>query len=180
MKVGRKEINLFNIDEKLRYNKLYQWTKDKIRNTKYGTGNLVRWLPVIWTDRCWDSYFIYALLHKKLSMMEKHFREDGHHMDAIRDADKIKVCLLLIKRIIDDEYTENALKHHDEKWGDTEISFSPDRTGLFHHSKVITEEDEVSEVKDFRRAMEVDGVMRKQDIELLFSMLKKHIASWWD
>jgi len=159
--------------------------KDKIRNTKYGIGNLIRWFPVIWKDRWWDHYFIYPILHKKLSVMENHFREDGHHVYHEKDADKIRVCVLLLKRIMDDDYMENAFKKHDEKWGDSEMMFVPTENSelsemKINYENIITDKDKEQERKDFKYAMEKEEYPRKQDIDLLFKMMSKHIRSWWD
>ena len=176
---------MFNIEDKLRYNKQYQWTKDKIRNTKYGVGNLIRWFPVIWKDRWWDHYFIYPILHKKLSIMEHNIRYDGHHLYREKDADQIKVCLLLIKRIMDDEYGENAFKRHDEKWGDSEMNFIPtDNPELsemkIDYENVVTDKDKEQERKDFKLAIEQEEMLKKQDTDLLFKLMARHIRSWWD
>ena len=159
--------------------------KDRIRNTKYGVRNLITWLPVIWKDRWWDSYFIYPILHKKLSMMESTIRKYGHHVYAERDADKIKVCVLILKRIMDDEYSEMAFKRHEEKWGDSVMSFvktdNPNLSRmLIEYDSVKTEKDEAEERKDFRRAMEHEDYLRKQDIDTLFKIMSKQISSWWD
>jgi len=167
---------LYNIKDRI---------KDRIRNTKYGVKNLITWLPVIWKDRWWDSYFIYPILHKKLSMMESHIRKYGHHVDAERDADKIKVCVLLLKRIMDDEYGDMAFKRHEEKWGKSEMSFvetdDPNLSRmLIEYDNVKTEKDEVEEKKDFKRAIEHEDYLKKQDINILFKTIEKQISSWWD
>ena len=176
---------MFNIEEKLRYNKPYQWTKDKIRNTKYGVGNLVTWIPVIWKDRWWDSYFIYPILHKKLSIMEHNIRYNGHLLNSEKDADKIKVCVVLLKRIMDNNYDESAFKKHYEKWGHSEMTFIPtDNPNLsemkIDYDNVVTEKDKVQERKDFKRAIEHEDMLKKQDIDFLFKTISKQISSWWD
>ena len=158
--------NLFNI-------------KDRFRNIKYGVQNLVIWLPVIWKDRWWDSYYIYPILHKKLSLIEKATREHGVHVDAEKDADKIRKCVLLLERIMADEYMEESLKYHDEKWGETIMDFKGGGV-LFKHENVKTKKDEIEERKSFKSAMVHEENMRKQDIDLLFKMMSKHIQTWWD
>jgi len=159
--------------------------KDRIRNTKYGVKNLINWIPVIWKDRWWDSHFIYPILHKKLSIMEHNIRYDGHHLYREKDADQIKVCLLLLKRIMDDEYGESAFKRHDEKWGDSEMIFIPTENPEYSAMKidyenVITDKDIKEERKDFKLAIQQEEILRKQDIDLLFKLMARHIRSWWD
>jgi hypothetical protein len=158
---------------------MFQKILDFPRNVKYGVQNLVKWFPVIWTDRWWDLYFIYPILHKKLSMVEKATRKYGHHVHAERDADKIKVCVLLLKRIMDDGYFKNAFKRHNEKWGDSNVSFE-DSFIKITYEKAKTEEDKKEERKDFKRAVEHEELLNQQDINYLFKMMSKHLRTWWD
>jgi len=149
-----------------------------------GIANLWIWFPVIWQDRWWDSYYIYALLHKKLSLMEKNFLKYGHHVGAEKDAHKMKVCRLLLERIIKDDYSPMTV--HEIKWGEAELNWDQLEDGSEYyslniiHPKVITVEDKERERKDFKRAMDQEEYLKKQDIEYLFKMMKKHIRSWWD
>ena len=59
-------------------------------------------------------------------MMEKNIRENGYHVHADRDADNIKRCIVLLDRIMDDEYDTKSLKRHDEKWGEANVGFTKD------------------------------------------------------
>jgi len=155
------------------------------RKIKHGIKNLIIWFPVIWKDRWWDHWFIYSMLNKKLSLMEKSLRKYGHHTNAERDAHKIKVCAILFKRLMDDNYFENASRRHDEKWGEAKLSFleienSELLTLEINHDKVITEKDKEQERKDFKRVCKHQDNMNKQDINMVFDLMKKHIQGWWD
>jgi hypothetical protein len=156
------------------------------RALKIGTKNLITWFPIIWKDRQWDHTFIYTIFRKKLSLTEHYIRNYGIHVDAKRDADRIKTCVLLLDRLLEDEYHEMAFKRHHEKWGQPEMQFKKceDSTNYsklhIHHDKVITEQDEVNERKDFHNAYEHEQYLREQDLELLFKIMRKHIQGWWD
>lgn len=80
------------------------WIEDKVRNTKYGIANLKYWFYIIWGDRWWDFSFIYLILRHKLKRMEKGFREQGITMNASKDAHNIKICILLLDRLIKNDY----------------------------------------------------------------------------
>ena len=80
------------------------------RNIKTGIKNLIIWLPIIWKDRWWDYTFLYEILRFKLILMEKKFRNYGIHKFADRDADNIKRCIMILNRILDDNYYENFIK----------------------------------------------------------------------
>jgi len=155
------------------------------RDIKIGIKNLITWFPVIWKDRQWDHWFIYEILHKKLSLTEYHIRNYGHHVRAEQDADNIKKCVLLLKRLKDDEYSENAFKQHREKWGEPKFiwkeSDRPDcHKLLIEHDTIKTEEDKIQERKDFKNAYDHEDYLKQQDLDLLFKIIRKHIQTWWD
>jgi hypothetical protein len=117
--------------------------------------------------------------------MQKSIRKYGHHLNANRDADNMKVCVNLLDRLINDIYYEQVFKKYDEKWG--EIIFTandtdkPNLKGLvITHENIHTEEDRKKERKDFKRAWEHHDALKKQDLDLLFKMMRKHIETWWD
>jgi len=149
-----------------------------------GIKNLWKWKSIIWNDRWWDSYFLFKILKFKLEQMEENFRERGIHVSAEKEADKMKICVLLLDRLIKDEYDENVFKHHYEKWGEPEFSSSEinDELSQLHitHKNVITEEDEKQERKEFRILCKKPYKMEKQDVEYLFKLLSKNILTWWD
>lgn len=152
---------------------------------KIGITNLFVWFPVIWNDRQWDYIYILRMLHKKLSMMEKFIREDGIHVKNKRDAHKIKVCVLLLERMIEDVYHDHAYENHYKKWGDPHIKFleceyEDCHEIKFEYKNVKTEEDEKQKFKEFRRCMKHERYLTQQDLDLLFKMMNKHITSWWD
>jgi len=165
---------------------MFQKLKDLPREILYGIKNLIIWFPIIWKDRNWDHYFIFLILRHKLHLTEQLIRNHGHHVNNIQDADKIKKCVLLLDRIIKDDYHENVFIHHDKKWGETELLFTdstdyPDCSVLnITRENIKTKEDKQKEREEFRRLMKKPGLLKDQDIELLFKLMRKHILSWWD
>ena len=155
-------------------------------DVKYGIENIFLWLPIIWKDRNWDHCYIYTVLRHKLHLTEKQIREYGHHVHNERDADNIKVCVNLLDRLITDEYYEMAFKRHEEKWGEAEFRFedvedNPELQSLhIDHPNVRTKEDEEQERKEFRRASEHEAKLREQDLDMLFTNMRKYIQTWWD
>lgn len=150
----------------------------------YGIRNLVRWFPVIWKDRNWDHQYIYEILHHKLNLQERHIRKHDVHVDAHKVARRIKLCVLLLKRLMKDDYYENAFYFHDKKWGESNfdwIEHDNDHVRLdLTRPNVITEEDKEQENKEYRRLSKHETMLREQDLNMLFSTMRKHIQSWWD
>lgn len=164
------------------FNKIKEWP----RQVRYGIKNLIEWFPVIWNDRHWDHYFIYQILRHKLHLTEQLIRHHGHHVNHIEDAEKIKICVRLLDRLIKDDYHDNVYKHHDEKWGESELVFTdstdyPDCSVVdIKYPNVKTKKDKEQEKKEFRLLINKVQELKDQDIELLFKIMRKHIQSWWD
>jgi hypothetical protein len=163
---------------------MFRKIRDIWHDFKNGIKSLIIWFPAIWKDRQWDHMYIYQILRKKLHLTEQLIRNHGIHVNNLRDADKIKVCVNLLDRLIIDDYT--AYKRHDEKWGESTFNFvdlndSSRRSQLLiEYPNVITPKDKEQEVKDFRRASTHEVMLRDQDLDLLFKLMRKHIQSWWD
>lgn len=155
------------------------------RDLKHGIKNLITWFPVIWNDRQWDHWFFYIILHKKLSLMENFFHHYGIHTNAKNDAEKIKMCVLLLNRLKDDKYLDNAIKNHDKRWGESNINFEKiEDSDLYKlnitYDSVKNIKDEKNQKRDFKNAIEKEQYLKDQDLDLLFSILRKNIQSWWD
>jgi len=167
--------------------RLFNKVKDYIRyDIPRGIENLINWFPVIWKNRDWDHYFIYVILRHKLHLTEQHIRNHDMHTRAKEDADRIKVCVNLLDRLIADDYHEMAYKKIDEKWGELELTSTPceDRDGYhevhINRPKVKTPEDKKQERKEFKSAYEHEQYLRNQDKNMLFKMMSKYIEGWWD
>jgi Holliday junction resolvase-like predicted endonuclease len=93
---------------------------------------------------------------------------------------KMKLCVMLLNRIIDDNYLFNVYKYHDEKWGDLDMIFNDDNSIHIYRPKVITEEDKIQERKEDKILRKREDYLQKQDINFLFDTMKKHILTWWD
>jgi len=105
-----------------------------LRQFKQGVKNLITWFPVIWQDKQWDYGYFYPILQKKLELMEKFFRTRSYSVDGDKQADKIKYAILLLNRLIEDDYWEkkngdylkkqdmdelfNHIRKHLESWWD--------------------------------------------------------------
>ena len=166
--------------------RIWYIVKEWPHEIKEGIKNLIIWFRVIWKDRWYDHYFIYSILRHKLNLMETKIRHQGVHLYHIKDADKIKKCVLLLDRLIKDEYHENVHKEYYKKWGRPKMSFkdSKEHPGYsvmdLKYPNVKTIEDDKLQKKQFKMNMDREQQMREQDIELLFTLMRKHIQTWWD
>lgn len=164
---------------------IYKKIDHTIYDIRHGIKNLIDWFPVIWQDRDWDHWFLYKIMHKKLERMEYLQRTYGHHVDNIKTADQIKVCKLLLARLIEDDYLMNATKYHEEKWGELElVTEEIPGTDLFS-VKTKTGIPLTEKEKEIEQKLRLDKYkhgdkMKEQDLDLLFKIMRKHIQGWWD
>ena len=160
--------------------------EDFFRNIRIGIPNLIKWTPVIWKDRDWDQYFLYIILQFKLKQMEKLQRKYGHCINSNDYADQMRVCILLLERIIKGDYLMNALKPHEEKWGESKLDFNkiPDKPGFstaaFTVEKAITKEEIIQENKERMRLYKHVDNLEQQDLDMLFKNMRKQVQGWWD
>lgn len=126
---------------------------------------------VVYRKVLWNTYnFDYS---GSLYFMREHFKQlepilrNGYHTNGDKTADKVKVCILLLDRILDssEQYTLSEL----------DIDFSGNRITLKHEPK-NTEHPRYG-TKTYR---EVTKAKEEQDWELLMKMLNKHMRSFWD
>uniref|UniRef100_A0A6M3Y3E6 Uncharacterized protein n=1 Tax=viral metagenome TaxID=1070528 RepID=A0A6M3Y3E6_9ZZZZ len=147
-----------------------------LRNIWKGIRNIFKWLPIIWHDRDWDHYFLYEVLRFKLSEMEKHLRLYGHHEDAEKDADVIRICIGALERLIEDDYCKELLTVHHEKWGEIGVGDG----GRLVYPNVKTEEDKELCSDELRHCFNEEEKAILADLDLVFGTMKENIRSWWD
>lgn len=139
--------------------------KDFFRRIKPGLGNVIRWFPVIYKDRWWDHSFLYSILKKKLELMEEGFRTAGCSTNSEKDAKNMKICVLLLDRLINDAYID----YKNERGWSPKIRFS------FEKEEEMTNQDLDILFKILRKQVMVD-----QDLHLLLKIMRKQIRCWWD
>lgn len=154
--------------------------KNIYRCIKNGIRNIIRWFPVIWQDRDWEDDFIYILLKKKIENMEKSFRSiKALSVNASENADNMRHAIILLDRIINDVYIEEAMKPFYEKYPnyEFELKFKPceDKPGL----KMI-DEDTLEQKKLRYKCYEESNKLKEKDFDELFNFLREHIREWWD
>ena len=79
-----------------------------IRDLKERIVNLIGWIPTIWKDKQYDNVFIFEILKKKLELTEKYTRNTGHLERSVYDANRMKLCIKLLDRIINGYYSMKA------------------------------------------------------------------------
>ena len=154
-----------------------------IRNIFRQIKVVFQWLPTIWEDRQWDQYYVYAILEKKLLLMEDFYNsdrcmptEDSHTPEEIRE------ILSILKRVKDENYTHVGLEdfyktYPDYNWDITRHTEPiPDKPGWSQYTVKDTPEQQKLLKKCFARG----DALKKKDLDDLFILLRKYIENWWD
>ena len=145
-----------------------------------GIENLIKWFPIIWRDRNWDYHFIYVILKHKLHLTEKHIRGHNNHTSSEKDANQIKKCVLLLDRLIADDYHEMAFKEYDEKWVASElVTKKTERCEDCIEIPIVhTKEDK--EKENIKNSFKYERYSKDQDKKMLFKLLNKNVEGWWE
>lgn len=137
-----------------------------IRSIITGIKNLIRWLPVILKDRQWDFVYFLRIIKFKLEQMVRFYETEAHQVKAEKHVDKMKLCINIIDRIIDDNYDEIVFKNYYEKWGKIEVKhIENEKTGggriEITHSKVRTSEDKIKSLSEYSLLCDKEEYMIK-------------------
>lgn len=73
-----------------------------------GIKNIIRWTPVVWSDRDDDWAYLAEIMEYKLRRMSKLFKT-GHHALHERDARRTLVCAELLKRLRTESYLDRNI-----------------------------------------------------------------------
>ena len=161
------------------YYKVLRFIKHLPYNIRYGIKNLIKWFPVVWKDRDWDQIYLYKSLHFKLKNMEHLHRTNAHYIGSEKEAHNIRVCKLLLERLIDDVYYDKVFMQHDKKWGDYVIGKQNTFDGsIIPRENIKSKEDFEKEKKEkadlrFSQARELEKAKKEKAARLFEEQLKK-------
>jgi hypothetical protein len=170
---------------------------------KQGVKNLIYWFPVIWKDRDWDTHYIYEVMKHKLKAQSNYIGAKDRHTRAQQDARNMRICVNLIQKLQDDDYTSERAQYAKDKVWFTDYKDKPGYS--LYNSEVVWEvydkyfkkyplvykrvlkgegpfsldgRDEL-ELKRII-AMNIGYINEDRARKLLFKIMESQISSWWD
>lgn len=175
----------------------------KIRGFYRSIKNLIRWFPIIWKDRDWDSHFIFEILKTKLKHQSLYIRVNDRHTRAIRDSEMIDLCVRLIEKIDDEyyntesyDYCKTNFKFIDSNtpgYKELEIDYISENYDEYFkkypliYKRVINGEgylpikdSETGEISKRLIAYNISHINHIRARRLLFKVLDENIERWWD
>jgi hypothetical protein len=140
------------------------------------------WLPIIWSDRWWDSAFLLRVMEAKLRWDAKHYGEHGITCSADRHAKQMLIAAILCKRLRENNYTTPWDEEAGENTSRLLSYISSNRKEhdgvVWHSSKGYEADKALARAADWARKHSDE--MQKQDIALLCDILRRNVRSWWD
>jgi hypothetical protein len=170
---------------------------------KQGVKNILYWFPVIWKDRDWDGHYIFEILQHKLTAQANYIGKRDFHTRAQQDARRMRLCVKLIKKVQEEDYTMEYLDYHKDRVWFTDVEERPGNS-LYNSEEIWEKYDDYfaryplvykrvmkgegiftldgrSEA-DMKRviAMNIAHLNHDRARKLLFKIMEENIEGWWD
>jgi len=145
-------------------------------------------IPVVFKVVRWDYSSLLVIMEPWLGRMQDVHEKNKHHTKECVDhaVKTIKTARILCKRLAEDKYSDSFHEEHDKRWGEMETWTTPtDETKqwfTWNHSrpKAIYPHEKIQENKEYKKwILEHPEYLKKQDIDYLFRIIKKHYRGWW-
>jgi hypothetical protein len=187
--------------------KITDWWWDnigwKIRNFYRSIKNVIRWFPIIWKDRDWDSWHIFTILQTKLKFQSKYIGERDFHTSAKRDSEVMNLCVNLIEKVKDEYYSMEYIDYFKTEYDFvdsdtpgykrmvfTEISENADEYFKKYpliYKRVLNGEgwlpiviEKTNELDKKRIAMNMAQINHNRARKLLFKIMEERLECWWE
>ena len=182
------------------------WEHDGKYYHKYfiqGVKNISYWFPIIWKDRNWDGHYIFEIIQHKLAAQADYIGRRDFHTRAQLDAKRMKLCISLIKKVQEEDYTMEYMDYHKDRVWFTDCEDRPG-SSLYNSEEVWEKYDDYfakyplvykkvlkgegvftldgrddSEMKRIL-AMNIAHLNHERARKLLFKIMEENIEGWWD
>lgn len=159
-----------------------------------GIYNIFKWIPTIYKNKDWDSYFIYDVLKKKIEFQREYLIKHNRHLGIPETNYYMTVCLNLIERLQADFYALEYMDYHESR-----IEFEPNGDGSSElnqtilserfdeylslypliTNKIIKSNPDIQSNKHYL-CLKVATENQKRCKKLLFKILESKVETWWD
>lgn len=146
-----------------------KFTKFRIftRDFKVGIKNLIKWFPIIWKDKDWDSGYMYEMLYHKLNFMHEYFSQSNILEETTNEKiiKELLIAKIYCERIADlkpnyDSYVSST---------STDDIFTDPR-----------QDPSFRELLALKADVKHNDELEQYQLEFFHNFLIKHSKSWWD
>ena len=170
---------------------------------KQGVKNIIYWFPIIWKDRNWDGHYIFEILQHKLKAQANYISRRDFHTRAQLDAKRMRLCVKLIKKVQEEDYTMEYMDYHKDRVWFTDCEDRPG-SSLYNSEEIWEKYDDYfakypliykkvlkgegvftldgRNESDMKRiiAMNIAHLNHDRARKLLFKIMEENIEGWWD
>ena len=167
--------------------KLQPYIHWRIKQFFTSVKNLIDWFPTIWKDRQWDDFYITKILQKKIELQRAYLVSANRHLNIDRDNYWMTVVLNLIERKHNQYY---VMERYDYVTLSDDVFAEPKAEDLISYmekypsakraaiKKFVVDHKNITDNQYIAFFM---GHIRQQKCDdLIFEILKRHSAEWWD
>lgn len=101
----------------------------------------------------------------------------------MRYAKQVKLCEILLDRLMKDDYCDLSYTQHLRKWGTPKSEYIPVGNDLYEwkvtYPNAKTAEENEQAKRERTAIYKQEHYLKQQDIEYLFKTLAKRIQGWW-
>ena len=130
------------------------------------------YVPVLWNNEDFDHGYILKLLRYKIKRTRNHIAKHQLHTEWQRDVWNMNYALLLLDRVMADDYFIDEHHAHWEKWP---MKFEVDEQGR-HFSPSMSD----AERADWEPLHQKTVQAEQDDWHNLWKFLDEHLKEWWD
>jgi hypothetical protein len=158
--------------------------------------NIIKWIPVLYKDRDWDSHHIFEMLKFKLIQQRKEIVEANRHTTVWQTNRDITHSLNLIERIQEETYGIEYFDYVRERvwWSDNGDDTSTYNSEIIDENfagyflkyrnqvvKLIKKDPELALPENkMRLALHLGHLNQKRCQALLFNIMNERVTHWWD
>ena len=159
----------------------------RIRYLFHGIQNIIRWMPTIYHDKDWDDYYITKILQKKIEFHRAHLVSENRHVNIDRDNYWMTVVLNLLER----KHTEYYQMERYDYIVMGDDLFSEHKSDTLDHYMAKYPSAKRTAIKKYARnnprlndkesiSFYMCTIRQQKADDLIFEILKRHSAEWWD
>jgi hypothetical protein len=129
--------------------------------------NILAWIPILWNNYDWDYWCLLKIMHFKMLRMADSFEKYGMSEGSESTAKEMRQVAEAIKRVMDDEYSDEAFDEYHKRWG---------MPSLEKLNIPISDEERA----DLKRIGDEYTAKLLADLGYIFNTMRDKILDWWD
>lgn len=160
--------------------------KDYYYNLKYYVKNIIKWSPILWSDRDWDHSYILNALKFKIQCTSKYINLHKRYEGYERDVERMNLCIKLIDKYLSSDYEVEYQDYYNDQHsfsfiykGGSEFNNLKEYFSKYPNTyrKIYNKYPNKGEIHN---ALMLGSYRQNRVKELIFKLLNNNIEKWWD